>query len=75
MKKWYNYGRVNGSDEFRIMLEDGCIPLILYRGFWNPRRAAYRMYPHTVFIPGDYRFDPFYLPMSDVSAKAKRKRP
>ena len=43
MKKWYNYGRVNGSDEFRIMLEDGGIPLILYRGFWNPRRAAYRM--------------------------------
>lgn len=74
MRKWYNYGRAeNGKpNEFRIILEEHGIPLILYRAFWNPKRGTYRLYPHTVFIPGEYRFEPFTLRIWDVEIK---KRP
>lgn len=73
MKTWYNYGRAdNGrANEFRIILEDGGIPLILYRAFWNPKRGTYKLYPHTVFVPGEYRFEPFVLRMSEVERKKR----
>lgn len=73
MRTWYNYGRADNGhmNEFRIILEDRGIPLILYRAFWNPKRGTYRLYPHTVFVPGEYRFEPFVLKMSEVERKKR----
>lgn len=43
--------------------------MILYRAYWNPKRGTYKCYPHTVFVPGDHRFTPFELSMSDIKKR------
>lgn len=63
---YVNYGRAGRENEFRIALEDRGMPLILYSAYWNPKRGTYRLYPHTVFVPGRYRFEPFELSMLEV---------
>ena len=64
---WRNYGRVNGSSEFRIALCDRYgVPLMYYRGYWNGKRGTYRCYPQKVVVPGSYKFEPFELSMFDV---------
>ena len=63
---YVNYGRAGRENEFRIALEDRGMPLILYSAYWNPKRGTYRLYPHTVFVPGIYRFEPIELSMLEV---------
>lgn len=76
MREWYNYGRAPSgrANEYRIILEENGIPLILYSAYYNSRRGTYRLYPHTVFTPGDYQFEPFTLSVYDVRERKREKK-
>lgn len=64
---WRNYGRVNGSNKFRIALCDKYgAPLVYYSGYWNPKRGVYKCYPEKIAVPGSYKLEPFELSMFDV---------
>ena len=56
--RWRNYGCIGGS-VYRIALTDRYgWPLVYYKGYYNPNRQAYRLYPEKVVVPGAWDITP-----------------
>ena len=59
--RWRNYGCIGGS-VYRIALTDRYgWPLVYFKGYYNPKRQAYRLYPEKVVVPGAWDITPRWL--------------